>query len=71
MYLIAKNSSLSDPLIFLLNTYDMGNIYTLPMGIVGMGRTKTFPQATVTIRFSKACHVRREPDEVRQQVEDM
>lgn len=25
--------------------------------------------ATVTIRFSKARHVRREPDEVRQQVE--
>lgn len=36
------------------------------------GRTKTFPRprATVTIRFSKARHVRREPDEVRQQVED-
>lgn len=58
------------PLIFLPNIYDTRDGYT-PHGD-STGRTKTFPRlrTNVTIRFSKARHVRREPDEVRQQVED-
>jgi len=53
------------PLILLSDTYDIGD------GYMGIARENIFlSAATMTIRFSKAHHVRREPDEVRQQVED-